>query len=505
MKFVRLIDRISMYRFVLLALVVLAVYSLAVAASDADFAYTATQLLGSLAILVVVCGIVTYACAAVVRVPPGSESWLITALILFFIFPGVTDSDAAWGLVLAAAVASASKYVLAVRRRHIVNPAVAGAVISYLLAYFSIGPFEYPVWWVAAEPLLIAMIVIGAAVVWKLREWWLVGGFVAVSVLTIIVVALDADTPIGDALDLGFTSTPLLFVAAIMLTEPLTSPATRVPKVIYAALVGILMFWGQTFEITSDFTLAFVPEIALLAGSLFTFVVGMRWRRTVLTVDSVRPIGVDTYEVLATPPLRFTPGQWAQISAATWSPTPDKQGTRRVLSLAGAPSETHTRFGFTAVGEPSAFKKRLIDGTTTTLYVDEVGGDFRLPRKTSTPTVFIAGGIGVTPFRSMLAELTAKTGGDLSHVSMIYAANTDDRLVYADILDAAKSLGAQVITVVGGLVSVEEIDSIARPGAHYYLSGPPAMLAALKPMLIRAEPELRWQPWRVHTDRFIGY
>ena len=134
MKILRAVDRLSMYRFVLIALAILAVYALVVAASGADFAYTATELLGSLAILVVVCAAVTYLCAAIVRVPPGSESWLITALILFFIFPGLTDTDSAWGLVLAAAIASASKYVVAVRRRHIVNPAVAGAVVSYLFA-----------------------------------------------------------------------------------------------------------------------------------------------------------------------------------------------------------------------------------------------------------------------------------------------------------------------------------------------------------------------------------
>lgn len=505
MRFIRLIDRLSMYRFVLVALVVLAIYSLAVAASETDFAYTAAQLLGSFAILVVTCAVVTYACAAVVRVPPGSESWLITALILFFIFPGLTDADAGWGLVLAGVIASASKYVLALRRRHIVNPAVAGAVVSYLFAYFSVGPFAYPIWWIAAEPLLIAMIVIGVAVVWKLREWWLVATFLIAATLTMIVVALDADTPIADSLELGYKSTPLLFVAAIMLTEPLTSPATRIPKLVYAVLVGILMYWGRSFEVTSDFTLEFVPEMALLAGSLFTFIVGRQRKRTALTIDSVRPIGPDTYEVLATPALRFRPGQWAQVSAATWSPVPDKQGTRRVLSLAGAPTESQTRFGFTAAGEPSTFKKRLIDGSTTRLYVDEVGGDFTLPRKTSTPTVFIAGGIGITPFRSMLADLTARTDGDLSHVSMIYAANTEDRLVYADVLEAARARGAQVVTVVGGLVSVDEIETVARRGAQYYLSGPPAMLAAIKPMLIRAEPELRWQPWRVHTDRFIGY
>jgi ferredoxin-NADP reductase len=105
----------------------------------------------------------------------------------------------------------------------------------------------------------------------------------------------------------------------------------------------------------------------------------------------------------------------------------------------------------------------------------------------------------------MLADLTARGDVDLTQVSLIYAANSDDRLVYSDVLDAARSGGAQVITVVGGLVSVDEIAAVVRPGAHYYLSGPPMMLAALKPMLIRAEPGLRWQAWRLHTDRFIGY
>ena len=506
MKIVRAVDRLSMYRFVLIALAILAAYAIIVAASGADFAYTATELLGSLVILVGVCAAVTYLCAAIVRVPPGSESWLITALILFFIFPGLTDTDSAWGLVLAAAIASGSKYVVAVRRRHIVNPAVAGAVVSYLFAYFSVGPFLYPVWWIAAEPLMVAMIVVGAAVVWKLREWWLVGVFLVVAVLTMIVVAADNGTPVGDALQLGFQSTPLLFVAAIMLTEPLTSPTSRIPTLVYAALVAVLMYWNQSFEITSEYTLEFVPEIALLAGSLFTFVVGRQWRRHILEVESVQPIGTDTYEVLASPGLRFRPGQWAQISDPTWSPAPEKQGTRRVLSLAGAPGEGTTRFGFTVSGRPSEFKRRLIeDGAGRRLYVDEVGGDFTLPRNLRSPMVFIAGGIGITPFRSMLADLTARGDTDLTQVSLIYAANSEDRLVYGDVLDAARARGAQVITVVGGLVSIDDVAAVARPGAHYYLSGPPMMLSALKPMLIRAEPALRWQPWRLHTDRFIGY
>ena len=505
MRFVRLIDRLSMYRFVLLALVVLAVYALGVAAFDSEFAYTASQLLGSLAILAVTCAAVTYACAAVVRVPPGSESWLITALILFFIFPGLTDADTGWGLVLAGAIASASKYVIAFRRRHIVNPAVAAAVICYLFAYFEVGPFLFGFWWVASEQLMIPMIVIGLAVVWKLREWWLVGTFLVVSLVTAIYVALDVDTPVGDALELAIKSSPLLFAGAIMLTEPLTSPSTRVRSVIYAALVGFLMYWGESFEITDDYTLEFTPEIALLVGNLFAYIVARRWRRTVLTVESVQPIGTDTYEVIASPRLRFRPGQWAQISAPTWNPTPEKQGTRRVLSLAGAPGES-TRFGFTAAGDISAFKKRLIESDVagSKLYVDEVGGNFTLPRKLTAPTVLIAGGIGITPFRSMLADLLER-GADLSKVSLIYAANGDDGVVYTDVLDAVRAAGGTVVTVTGGLVGASDVAAVAHPGSHYYLSGPPAMLDAIKPMLLGAEPGLRWQPWRLHTDRFIGY
>jgi ferredoxin-NADP reductase len=225
----------------------------------------------------------------------------------------------------------------------------------------------------------------------------------------------------------------------------------------------------------------------------------------VLTVESVQPIGTDTYEVIASPGLRFRPGQWAQISAPTWNPTPEKQGTRRVLSLAGAPGES-TRFGFTAAGDISAFKKRLIESDVagSKLYVDEVGGNFTLPRTLTAPTVLIAGGIGITPFRSMLADLLAR-GADLSKVSLIYAANGDDRLVYADVLDAVRAAGGTVVTVTGGLVGAGDVAAVAHPGSHYYLSGPPAMLDAIKPMLLRAEPGLRWQPWRLHTDRFIGY
>lgn len=95
---------------------------------------------------------VTVAGAALVRVPPGSDSWAITELILFFLM-GITDVASAVSMIVAAGAAAASKYVLVWRRRLIVNPAVAGAVVAYGLAYagVSVGGTQLssPFWWVA--------------------------------------------------------------------------------------------------------------------------------------------------------------------------------------------------------------------------------------------------------------------------------------------------------------------------------------------------------------------
>ncbi len=174
-----------------------------------------------------------------------------------------------------AVIASASKYLIAWRRRLIVNPAVAGAVGCYALAFAGVGQVDFPFWWVAAEPMLIPMIVVGALVVTLIRDWQLVTVFVVASLVTIGVVELVRG---GQDLRTWIVSSPMLFVAAIMLPEPLTSPATRLHRLIYAALVGVLMHCQHTVEVTDSYTLAFVPEVALLVGCSYAFAVRLATR-----------------------------------------------------------------------------------------------------------------------------------------------------------------------------------------------------------------------------------
>ncbi|KAI5913739.1 FAD-dependent oxidoreductase [Azoarcus sp. PA01] len=100
----------------------------------------------------------------------------------------------------------------------------------------------------------------------------------------------------------------------------------------------------------------------------------------------------------------FRAGQFADFTLID-PPETDDEGNTRGFSLMQAPYEPDlvaaTRM------RDTAFKrvlKNLPIGTEVKL--DAPYGDFTLHKTESTPAVFIIGGIGVTPVRSMIAQAT---------------------------------------------------------------------------------------------------
>lgn len=513
---------LTMHRAVLLALLALAVAAFVVGAVDDDFAYTPPELASTLVISLVVSGVVTYLCAAIVRVPPNADSWAITGLILFLLMPGVTDTASAVSVVIAAAAAAISKYVLVWRRRLIINPAVAGAVVSYAVAYAgaSLGgvPLSSPFWWIAAEPLFWPMVIIGAVLVTVLREWWLVGVFLVATLATVGV--LEA-TQGGQDLQFVFVSAPTLFLAAIMLPEPLTAPTTRIHRAVYAIIVAVLMNWQQTFEITDSYTLEFVPQIALAVGCLYAFAVRLLAQRGAGRVrldTTVEPIAANTYRIRAqaSSPLAFRPGQWAMLSAPRWS-APLWHRTRRVFSYASAPGENPGEFAFTVASTSmSSFKSELVTAGGGRLHLDATGGDFVLPRRLGThPMVLLASGIGITPYRAMLRSLTAGEARDLSWLTVIHVVSVTERSVYDDDLAVIRAASARVevspaVELTSGITDPGRLTDLVGPAlssrdAHYLLSGNPQFVDRTAATIRRADPSTRWKFWRVHTDAFLGY
>ena len=108
------------------------------------------------------------ACGALWRTRVHTESAVITGLILALLFwPELTP----WGLgvvALAAVLAALSKFVVAVRSRHVLNPAAAGALVAGLVATL-FGGFP-AAWWVATPALLPVVALAALAVVLRTRR-----------------------------------------------------------------------------------------------------------------------------------------------------------------------------------------------------------------------------------------------------------------------------------------------------------------------------------------------
>ncbi|MFD1066521.1 ferredoxin--NADP reductase [Oceanobacillus locisalsi] len=191
----------------------------------------------------------------------------------------------------------------------------------------------------------------------------------------------------------------------------------------------------------------------------------------------------------------------------------DEEGTQRALSLVYAPSEnelvTATRL------RDSAFKRELKDlPEGSEVEFDGANGSFTLHKTESTPAVFLIGGIGITPIRSMIAEATnQQTDHDLT---LLYSNKTpDDAPFLSDLEDMEKR--NPHFTFVPVMTRADEnewngetghidadmlkryVSDINKP--IYYLSGPGGMIKAMQEMLIEAgvnEDNIR-------TEEFPGY
>ena len=69
------------------------------------------------------------------------------------------------------------------------------------------------------------------------------------------------------------------------------------------------------------------------------------------------------------------------------------------------------------------------------IVASHLAGDFVLPRNPKTKLVFIAGGIGITPFRSMLRYLLDKH--EVRPIVLFYSNRTVNDIVYVDVLERA--------------------------------------------------------------------
>jgi ferredoxin-NADP reductase len=191
----------------------------------------------------------------------------------------------------------------------------------------------------------------------------------------------------------------------------------------------------------------------------------------------------------------------------------DAEGNARDFSLASAPHEASLMIATRM--RDTAFKRALKNMTPgAEIEIRGPMGDLTLHGDAATPAVLLAGGIGVTPFRSIVLDAAYNK---LPHKMLLFHSNR--RPQDAPFLDLLQNIQNPNWEFVGTMTQVDKSDGLwAGETGHitkemlarhigdlgkpiYYVAGPPAMLKSLKQALLDGGVNES----QIKSEEFEGY
>jgi predicted ferric reductase len=195
--------------------------------------------------------------------------------------------------------------------------------------------------------------------------------------------------------------------------------------------------------------------------------------------------------------LGVEPGQffrWRFLSSGSWWQS-------HPYSLSAPPSDELLRITVKALGDHSDALRTLHKGTR--VFAEGPYGALTERQRTRRQVLLLAGGIGVTPLRSLFETLSAQPGD----LTMIYRASTELDVVFRRELDAiAQWRDARVVYLVGPpgsdadpFVGRRLASIVPDLSSHdIYLCGPPRMMDAAHSALRRLGVRRR----QIHAESF---
>lgn len=209
-------------------------------------------------------------------------------------------------------------------------------------------------------------------------------------------------------------------------------------------------------------------------------------------------------------PLVYQAGQYLRYTLR--HADPDDRGVSRSFTIASSPEEPLLRVTTRLSTPPSTFKRALAQLEPGAVL--DASGPFGrfVHTQTDAPAVFIAGGIGITPFRSILGDLASREMH--SSITVLYSNRTSD-IPFRAFLDA----------LLPDWLQLQLVYSVTRPspdweglrgridapfirqhvgdlaGSLFFVSGPTALVDAIRASLA----ELGVDASRVKYEAFPGY
>ena len=175
----------------------------------------------------------------------------------------------------------------------------------------------------------------------------------------------------------------------------------------------------------------------------------------------------------------------------------------RPFSVASAPTENVVKITMGISDDPSDFKKAMLE-LKQGMKVSMSGpvGSFYL--KDNSPSLLIAGGIGITPFRSIVKQIEAEGNGVEKQIHLLYM-DSKKSYIYKDELDGIANNTSISVTYLDSRNDLhQEIDkftSLYKNNGKYFIAGPKSMVDSISTYLQNNNISKR----NIKKDAFFGY
>lgn len=175
----------------------------------------------------------------------------------------------------------------------------------------------------------------------------------------------------------------------------------------------------------------------------------------------------------------------------------------RPISVASAPAENVVQLTLGISDDPSDFKMAMLElkqgmkvkmsGPVGSFYLTDNG-----------PSIFIAGGIGITPFRSMLKQIEEEGNVGGKQIHLLYM-DSKKSFVYKDELDEIANNTAATVTYLDQRNDLHEeikkLSNLYQNDGNYYIAGPKAMVESISAVLQSNDISKK----SIKKDVFFGY
>ena len=211
---------------------------------------------------------------------------------------------------------------------------------------------------------------------------------------------------------------------------------------------------------------------------------------------------------------QFTPGQFIDITLID-PPETDAEGNTRGFSIASAP---HEDFVMIATRLRDTAFKRVLKSLPlgTEVRIEGPFGNLRLHSDKSRAAVVLTGGIGITPFRSILLHATRERLPH--HIFLFYGNRRPEDAAFLDELQELEKQNPNYKLIASmsemenshrrwngekGLINAQMLAKYLREAAApiYYITGPPAMVKSMHMMLIDTGVD----DDNIRIEEFAGY